>query len=56
VTALTAALGTVAVAVYAYPVLNKMEISSKARMEAEYATVKPREAETFLPLGPSQGG
>jgi O-antigen/teichoic acid export membrane protein len=41
VTALTAALGTVVTAVYAYRVLNKMEIASKARMEAECATTGP---------------
>jgi O-antigen/teichoic acid export membrane protein len=41
VTALTTVLGTVAVAVYAYRVLHKLEISSPARREAEYATVKP---------------
>jgi O-antigen/teichoic acid export membrane protein len=41
VTALTTVLGTVAVAVYAYRVLHKLESSSKARREAEYATVRP---------------
>ncbi|MGA3323487.1 MAG: oligosaccharide flippase family protein [Terriglobia bacterium] len=41
VTALTTVLGTVAVAVYSYQVLHKLEISSPARREAEYAPAKP---------------
>lgn len=41
VTALTAVLATVALAIYVYRVLHQMEISSKARMEPEYVAAKP---------------
>ena len=56
VTALTSALGAVAIAVYVYRVLNNMETSSKARREAENATIKSPTREASLPLDSAPGG